>query len=164
MARHTTCLQHPCYDVGCYHWWFIALVRRPWSKTFIRAWCLSLALYSLSGCACCTFYDGGSVVDLVLLPMFVGYCVWFLFCYARLSIHSSFAEEERESWLLYFAAIWMCVLCVSSLWCIGLQWRSRNAEKLRTSKGDYLINQWFSSIAFLFKMGTSLKGNNLLPE
>ena len=69
------------------------------------------------------FYDGGSVVDLVLLPMFVGYCVWFLFCYARLSVHSSFAEiEEKAGYtLLCFAAIWMCALCVSSLWCIGLQ-------------------------------------------
>ena len=34
---------------------------------------------------------------------------------------------------------------------------SQNAEKLRTSKGDYLIKQWFSSIVSLFKMGTSLK-------
>ena len=37
-------------------------------------------------------------------------------------------------------------------------------KKLRTSKGDYSIKQWFSSIASLFKMGTSLKGKNLLPE
>ena len=29
-----------------------------------------------------------------------------------------------------------------------LQWRSQKAEKLRTSKGDYLIKQWFSSIAY----------------
>ena len=36
-------------------------------------------------------------------------------------------------------------------------------KKLRTSKGNYWIKQWFSSIASLFKMGTSLKGKNLLP-
>ena len=28
--------------------------------------------------------------------------------------------------------------------------------KLRTSKGDYWVKQWFSSIASLFKIGTSL--------
>ena len=38
------------------------------------------------------------------------------------------------------------------------QWRSQNAEKLRTSKGDYWIKQWFSPIASLFKMETALKG------
>ena len=39
----------------------------------------------------------------------------------------------------------------------------RTLKKLRTSKGDHWIKQWFSSIASLFKMGTSLKGQNLLP-
>ena len=43
-------------------------------------------------------------------------------------------------------------------------WRSQNAEKLRTSNGDYCIKQGFSTIMSLFKMGTSLKGKNLLPE
>ena len=41
---------------------------------------------------------------------------------------------------------------------------ARMLKKLRTSKGDYRIKQWFSSIATHFKMGTSLKGKNLLPE
>ena len=41
---------------------------------------------------------------------------------------------------------------------------ARKLKKLRTSKGDYLVKQWFSSIAPLFKSGTSLKGKNLLPE
>ena len=40
----------------------------------------------------------------------------------------------------------------------------RTLKKLGTSKGDYWIKQGFSSIASLFKMGTSLKGKNLLPE
>ena len=31
-------------------------------------------------------------------------------------------------------------------------------------KGDYWVKQWFCSIVSLFKMGTSLKGKNLLPE
>ena len=44
-----------------------------------------------------------------------------------------------------------------------LQWHSQSAERLRTSKGDYNIQQWLSSIAFLFKMGNALKGKNLLP-
>ena len=44
------------------------------------------------------------------------------------------------------------------------QWRSQNAEKICTSKGDYWIKQRFSSITSLFKLGTSLKGKNLLPE
>ena len=34
---------------------------------------------------------------------------------------------------------------------------ARMLKKLRTSKGDYLTKQWFSSVASLFKMGTSLK-------
>ena len=33
----------------------------------------------------------------------------------------------------------------------------RTLKKLRTSKGDYWIKQWFSSIASLYKKGTSLK-------
>ena len=44
------------------------------------------------------------------------------------------------------------------------QERSQNAEKLCTSKGDYWIKQWFSSIRSLFKVVTSFKGKNLLPE
>ena len=34
---------------------------------------------------------------------------------------------------------------------------ARTLKKLRTSKGDYNIKQWFSSIVSLFKVGTSLK-------
>ena len=37
-------------------------------------------------------------------------------------------------------------------------------KRLCTSKGDYWIKQCFSSIAYLFKVGTSLKEKNLLPE
>ena len=37
---------------------------------------------------------------------------------------------------------------------------ARSLKKLRTSKGDYWIKHWFSSIAPLFKMETSLKGKN----
>ena len=40
-----------------------------------------------------------------------------------------------------------------------IQWRSQNTEKVRTSTRDYWIKQWFSSIASLLKMETSLKGN-----
>ena len=40
---------------------------------------------------------------------------------------------------------------------------ARTQKKLRTSKGNYWIKQWFSSIDLLFKMETSLKGKNLLP-
>ena len=44
-------------------------------------------------------------------------------------------------------------------------WHSQNIEKkLRTLKGDYWTKQWFSSIASLFKIGTSLQGKNSLPE
>ena len=46
----------------------------------------------------------------------------------------------------------------------GCKGVARTLKKLCTSKGDYWIKQWFSSIAPLFKMGTSLKGKNLLPE
>ena len=41
---------------------------------------------------------------------------------------------------------------------------ARTLKKLRTSKRDYWVKQRFSSIAPLFKIGTSLKGKNLLPE
>ena len=41
---------------------------------------------------------------------------------------------------------------------------ARTLTKLRTSMRDYWNKQWFSSIASLFKMGTSLKGKNLPPE
>ena len=41
---------------------------------------------------------------------------------------------------------------------------ARTLKKLDTSKRDYCIKQGLSKIVFLFKMGTFLKGNNLLPE
>ena len=41
---------------------------------------------------------------------------------------------------------------------------ARTLKKIRTSKGDYCINQWFVTITSLFEMGTSLKGKNSLPE
>ena len=47
---------------------------------------------------------------------------------------------------------------------LSLHSPSRTEKKLRTSKGDYWIKHWFTSIVSLFKMGTSLKGKNLLPE
>ena len=64
------------------------------------------------------------------------------------------------SWKDWFESRWRQVLL-----CQGPhQWRSQKAEKLRTSKRDYSMKQWFSLIASLFKTGTSLKGKNLLPE
>ena len=45
-----------------------------------------------------------------------------------------------------------------------LQRRSQNAEQLRSSKGYCCIRQWSSAITSLIKMGTSLKGKNLLTE
>ena len=56
----------------------------------------------------------------------------------------SIKVEQVESWIVFNGV-------------------ARTLKKLRTSNGDYWINQWFSSIASLFKMGTSLKGKNLLP-
>ena len=44
------------------------------------------------------------------------------------------------------------------------QWHSQDVKKLRTSKGDYWIKQWFSSIASLFIMGTSLKRKEFAPR
>ena len=41
---------------------------------------------------------------------------------------------------------------------------ARTQKKLRTSKGGYWIKQWFSKIASLFIMETSLKGKNSLQE
>ena len=38
---------------------------------------------------------------------------------------------------------------------------ARMLKKLRTSKRDYCIKQWFSTITSLFKMGTPHKGKNL---
>ena len=41
---------------------------------------------------------------------------------------------------------------------------ARTLKKLRISKGNYWIKQWFSSIASLFKIGTSLKRKNYAPR
>ena len=38
---------------------------------------------------------------------------------------------------------------------------ARTLKMLRTSKGDYYIKQWFSTITSLFKIWTSLEGKNL---
>ena len=48
-------------------------------------------------------------------------------------------------------------LVMASIHWSSAQWRSQNAEKLWTSKGDYCIKQWFSSIASLFKWELPLK-------
>ena len=53
---------------------------------------------------------------------------------------------------------------MTSNMCTAKKGVATTLKKLRTSKGDYSIKKWFSSIAFLFKMETSLKGKNLLPE
>ena len=41
---------------------------------------------------------------------------------------------------------------------------TENAEKVKHLKRRILDQQWFSSIASIFEMGTSLKGKNSLPE
>ena len=58
---------------------------------------------------CCPFYGGGSVVVdscLLLLSLFVGVCVGSLFCYAVLSVLSSFViillRKRGRVELLYF--------------------------------------------------------------
>ena len=48
--------------------------------------------------------------------------------------------------------------------CRGYNGVARTLKKLHTSKGDSWIKQRFTSIAPLFKIGTSLKGKNLLQE
>ena len=48
--------------------------------------------------------------------------------------------------------------------CNTLQGRSQNAEKVTHINGSYWNKQRFSSFASLFKMGTSLKGKNLLQR
>ena len=37
---------------------------------------------------------------------------------------------------------------------------ARTPKNILTLKGDYWMGQWFSSIAPLFEMGTSIKGKN----
>ena len=56
---------------------------------------------------------------------------------------SSFAEEERESWLLYFVLLSSGCVYYVSLPCGALDCNdvARTLKKLRTSKGDYLIKQ-----------------------
>ena len=45
-----------------------------------------------------------------------------------------------------------------------IQWRSQNAEKIPHIKGRLLDQVMFLFNCALFKMGTSLKGKNSLPE
>ena len=46
-----------------------------------------------------------------------------------------------------------------------MQWRSKNAAKVTYFKGRQLDQeQWFSPIVSLFKIVTSHKGKNLLPN
>ena len=52
---------------------------------------------------------------------------------------------------------------ISEFTAMHTQWRTKNAEKVTHIKGR-LLEQIFSSIASLFKMGTSLKGKNSFPE
>ena len=44
------------------------------------------------------------------------------------------------------------------------QWRSQNAEKVTHSKGRLLYQALIFSNYVPFRVGTSLKGKNLLPE
>ena len=41
---------------------------------------------------------------------------------------------------------------------------ARTLKQICTPKVDYWIKQWFSSIASIFKMGTSIKEKNVLLE
>ena len=36
--RHTTCLQHPCFDVGCYPWIFPSFCRIVFEKSCMFIW------------------------------------------------------------------------------------------------------------------------------
>ena len=61
----------------------------------------------------------------------------------------------------------LCLVTSGVLWgFIKVPWVNnsvaRTLKKLRTSKEDNWNKQRFSSIASLFKIGTSLKGKNLL--
>ena len=62
---------------------------------------------------------------------------------------------------MYLCRRWPRLLSAVRRW---FQWHNQNAEKLDTSRGGYWNKQWLSSIASLFKLGTSLKGKNLLPK
>ena len=62
-------------------------------------------------------------------------------------------DNIRPCWPMYYQNGWRSFLWPFLLQC---QWRSQNAEKIRTTKGDYCIKQCLSTITSLFKMGTSL--------
>ena len=53
---------------------------------------------------------------------------------------------------------WVC-LCL-----VIINGVARMLKKLRTSKENYWIKQWFSLFVFLCKIGTSLNGKNLLKR
>ena len=63
-----------------------------------------------------------------------------------------------------FIGIQIVKICFGAQWIHRLhQWRSGFNEKVMHIKGR-LLDQAMTSTAFLFKMGTSLKDKNLLPE
>ena len=78
--------------------------------------------------------------------------------------------QSRKLVVLPLLSSWcllaVLVFCGSFSWCRGLVCSNGVARKLKrliTPNGDYRNKQCFSSITVLFKMGTSLKGKNLLP-
>ena len=62
------------------------------------------------------------------------------------------------------AGICLNILLGQRFWYMLNNGVARTLKTIRTSKGDYWHKQRFSSIASLFKIGTSLKGKNLLLE
>ena len=88
-----------------------------------------------------------------------------------LNLISTELAEEKVSFSRSFSVSIMnqrdqvknCVSKTLTIWPF-INGIAKTLKKLRTSKGDYSIKQWFSLIAPVFKMGTSLKGKNLLPE
>ena len=64
-----------------------------------------------------------------------------------------------------FSSTLICILTLDyNLLRYTDQWRSQNAENIAHIKWRLLYQEIILYITSLFKMGTSLKGKNLLPE
>ena len=102
-----------------------------------------------------------------------------MLCLPPKGAHSFLLEQSLLTRVLFNARIYIVTMAACPLiaYCLAtfsltvktkisakINVVARMLQKLRTSKGDYWIKQWFSSIATLFIMGTSLKGKHLAPR
>ena len=112
------------------------------------------------------FHECCALVKILMFPTHSMLYIWYSHQKSKYPLYIHNIHETTH--IVAIGAVAEEIYTSKSSWTSAtLFWKYSVAltlKKLRTSKGDYCIKQRFSTITSLCKMGTSLKGKNLLPE